>query len=333
MPMNTDGIENAAILLLAIGEAEAAAVFKHLSPREVKRLSATIATMPRQTREHIADVLAAFRLDADKYGALSIGSDDYVRSVLSKALGDDNAERLLQDILQGEGVGNGLDALNWMDANEVAELVRDEHPQITTAVIAHLERGRAAEVLAHFEPALRNDVILRVATFGGVQPTALEDLTDVLSNLLSHEALRANRTDGLRTATELLNSLPGTQEQAAIASLREHDAELAQRIVERMFTFDNLLQAEDAGIRRLLEVIEESALMVALKTADTEMRTKFTRNMSQRAGENLIEDIEMSGPVRVAQVEEAQRKILQAARRLIEAGQLPMQGRDDDVYV
>jgi flagellar motor switch protein FliG len=215
----------------------------------------------------------------------------------------------------------------------VAELIRDEHPQILATVLIHLDRLKASEVLEKLPTRLRHDVIMRVATFGGVQPSALMELTDVLTEMLSGQGLKRSRLGGVRTAAEIVNLMNSSQEEEAIAHVREHDEALAQRIVDEMFVFENLLSLEDRSIQRLLKDIESDSLIIALKGAPQELREKFLTNMSQRAAETLREDMELRGPVRVSQVETEQKAILQVARRLAEAGEIVIAAPGTDDYV
>ena len=225
--------------------------------------------------------------------------------MLNKALGNDRAASLIEDILEsGNNSTNGIDTLNWLEASEVAELIRDEHPQIIATLLVHLDRSKASEVLELFTERLRHDVILRVATFGGVQPAAsINELTEVLSGLLSGQGVKRSRLGGVRAAAEILNLMSSTQEESVIQHVREHDGDLAQRIIDEMFLFENLLEIEDRGIQLLLKEVESESLIIALKGAAPELREKFLRNMSQRAAEMLREDLEVRGPVRVSQVE------------------------------
>jgi len=283
-----------------------------------------MASLKQVTRNDVAVVLEEFRQEADQFMAVTLGSDDYIRTVLTKALGSDRAAGLIEDILEaGEG-GSGIDALNWLDPHTVAELIGDEHPQIIATILVHLERDRAAGVLALLTDRLRNDVMLRIATFGGVQPAALSELTEVLNSVLAGQGAKRSKMGGVRTAAE---------EETVVASLRERDNDLAQKIIDEMFVFDNLLDVEDRAIQLILKEIDNDTLMVALKGAQEELRAKFLRNMSSRAAEMLREDLEAQGPIRMSKVEGEQKKILQIARRLAESGQIVLGNSGDDAYV
>lgn len=327
------GLTRAALLMMSLGEDAAAEVFKYLTAREVQLLGSAMASLKQVTRDDVSAALEEFRQEADQFMAVSLGSDEYIRSVLTKALGSDRAASLIEDILEASEGSSGIDALNWLDANTVAELIGDEHPQIIATILVHLERDRAAAVLALLGERLRNDVMLRIATFGGVQPTALAELTETLNAVLAGQSAKRSKMGGVRTAAEILNMMSSSDEEAVLSSLRERDAELAQRIVDEMFVFENLMDVEDRGIQLLLKEVDHDTLMVALKGVPDELRDKFLRNMSSRAAEILREDLEAQGPVRMSKVEAEQKKILQIARRLAESGQIVLGNQGDDAYV
>ncbi|RUN89950.1 flagellar motor switch protein FliG, partial [Pandoraea apista] len=311
-----EGLQRSAILLMSLGEDEAAEVFKYLAPREVQKLGAAMASLRQVTRDQIADVLQDFVLEAEQHSALSLDSSEYIRSVLNKALGNDKAAGLIERILQG-GDTSGIEGLKWMDSTAVAELIRHEHPQIIATILVHLDRDQASEVLALFTERLRNDVVLRIATLDGIQPAALRELNDVLTKLLSgSENIKRSPMGGVRTAAEILNYLGGVHEESVIEAVRNYDSDLAAKIVEEMFVFENLLDVEDRSIQVLLKEIESESLIIALKGAPVELREKFFKNMSARAAELLREDLESRGPVRVSEVEAEQKKVLQVVRRL-----------------
>lgn len=326
-------IERCAILMMSLGEDAAAEVFKYLSAREVQRVGVAMANLKQVTRSDVDDVLEAFRQEADQFMAVTLGSDDYIRSVLTKALGTDRAAGLIEDILEASDESNGIDALNWLDANSVAELVADEHPQIIATILVHLERDRASGVLSHLNERLRNDVILRIATFGGVQPAALHELTEVLGDMLSGQGAKRSKMGGVRTAAEIINFMNSNDEDAIIADLRNVDADLAQRIVDEMFVFDNLADLEDEAIQFILKETDPTLLPVALKSAPEDLRDKFLKNMSNRAADMLREDLDAQGPIRMSRVEEAQKTILLTARKLAEGGQITLGRMGDDEYV
>lgn len=323
-------LERAAILLLSLGEDSAAEVFKYLTPREVQQVGMAMANLQQITRGDVESVLEDFRQEADQFMAVTLGSDEYIRSVLTKALGTDRAAGLIEDILEASDGSSGIDALNWLDPASVAELIQDEHPQIIATILVHLERDRASAVLELLNERIRNDVILRVATFGGVQPAALQELTEVLNNVLSGQGTKRSKMGGVRTAAEIINYMSSSQEEAIVSALRDMDADLTDRIVEEMFVFDNLVDIEDTAIQLILREIDIGSLTIALKGAPDELRDKFTKNMSKRAADMLLEDLEAQGPVRMSRVEAEQKAILQVARTLAESGAFTLTGGGDE---
>ena len=331
--MSEAGIQKGAILMLALGEEEAAEVMKYLGPREVQKLGAAMSTMKAIQSEELVAVLEEFRTETDQNTSLGVDSDDYIRTVLTKALGEDKAASLLNRIL-GTRDASGIESLKWMDAQSVAELVRNEHPQIIATILVHLERYHACEVLDHFTERLRNDVVLRIATLDGVQPTALRELNEVLTKLLTgNENLKKKPMGGVRAAAEILNFLSGENEASVMANLKNYDADMAQKIMDEMFVFDNIMDIDDRGIQVMLREVQSESLIIALKGANQDLREKIFKNMSQRAAELMREDLESKGPVRLSEVEAQQKEILQIVRRLADEGQIMLGAKGDDAYV
>ncbi|MFC4297897.1 flagellar motor switch protein FliG [Castellaniella ginsengisoli] len=331
MPNPDNDLTRCAILMMSLGEDAAAEVFKYLSSREVQQIGSAMANLKQVTRADVDQVLEDFRREADQFMAVTLGSDDYIRSVLTKALGTDRAAGLIEDILEaGEGTGSGIDALNWLEPVNVAELIADEHPQIIATILVHLERDRASAILALLNERVRNDVMMRIATFGGVQPSALHELTEVLNEVLSGQGAKRSKMGGVRTAAEILNFMNTAEEEAVVSSLREIDADLAQRIIDEMFVFDNLVDVEDAAIQLILKEIDTASLTIALKGASEELCAKFFKNMSNRAAEILRDDLDAQGPVRMSRVETEQKAILMVARKLADAGQINLSMGNDE---
>ncbi|MFW6258027.1 MAG: flagellar motor switch protein FliG [Halochromatium sp.] len=325
------GARRSAILMLALDDDSAAEVFKRMSPSEVQDLSTAMTKLDQISHSEMRAVLEAFQREQDEFVALNLNSSDHIRSVLSKALGEERAASLLEDIFEHKR-GSGIDTLNLMEASMVAEMIRDEHPQIIATVLVHLERKQASAVLEQFDDKLRNDVVLRIATFSGVQPAALQELTEVLTGMLDGQTLKRSKMGGIRTAAEILNIMNTTQEEAAIEAVRAHNEELAQKIIDEMFLFENLIELDDRSIQLLLKEIDTDSLVVALKGAPEDLVETFLRNMSTRAADMVREDMEARGPMRVSQVEAEQKAILQVARRLAESGEIII-GGGDDTYV
>jgi flagellar motor switch protein FliG len=331
--MDTKGLEDAAILLMSLGEEDASEVFKHLSPKEVQGLGETIAKMKSIPRERVEGVLEKFSTLAGEQSMLVDDTDEYVKAVLRKALGDDKANLLIDRILQGGDI-SGIESLKWMDAGSVAELLRNEHPQIVAAILVHLDFDQSSAVLKCFTERQRNEVLVRIATLDGIQPNALKDLNEVMSRVLAGgEKLRKASLGGVKTAAEMINLMGATIETSVLDYIREADNELAQKIMDNMFTFDDLEKVDDKGIQLLLKEVQTESLVIALKGATPEMREKVFRNMSSRAAETLREDLEGRGPVRVSEVEAEQKEMLKVVRRLADEGQIVLGGGGDDAFL
>jgi flagellar motor switch protein FliG len=330
--VSDDGVTRSAILLMSLGEEEAVEVFKHLGPREVQKLSQAMARLSNVTREQVAGVLREFRLEAEQQAPVT-GGDQYIRNVLTRALGDEKASALVDRILQGQDA-SGIESLKWMDAGSVAELVGNEHPQIIATILVHLDAEQASEVLAQFDQGLRNDVMLRIATLEAVQPAALRDLDEVLTQRLKgSDRARKTSRGGVKAAAEILNHLDGALEASVSAHIRGMDADLAQQIQDSMFVFDDLLELDDHAVRLLLGEVQSETLIVALKGASEPLREKIFKNMSQRAAEMLRDDLEARGAVRLSEVEAEQREMLRIVRRLADEGQIALGGKGDESLV
>jgi len=327
-----EGTRKSAILLMSLGEEAAGSVLQHLSQMQIEAMGEAMAGLNQVKREEVIAVLSEFRLETEQYSALNLDSGGYLRAALNKALGNDRAADLLESILQANDT-SGMGRLNQLQAIEIAELIKDEHPQIIATLLVHLDRNKAAGVLEQLPERVRHDAVLRVATFGGIQPAALKELTEVLNEMLSGEGGKRSKLGGIRVAAEIVNMMGSSQEESVIKHIKEHDEILAQKMVDEMFLFENLLGLEDRGMQLLLKEIESESLIIALKGAPKELMEKFLKNMSQRAAETLREDIEARGPVRVSQVEAEQKAILLVVRRLAEAGEITLGGQADDAYV
>jgi flagellar motor switch protein FliG len=331
--MGDNGLEDAAILLMSLGEEEASEVLKHLAPKEVQRLGETIAKMKSIPRERVDNVLDKFAEVAADESLLVSDTDEYVKAVLRKALGDDKANILIDRILTGGDV-SGIESLKWMDPGSVAELLRNEHPQIVAAILVHLDPDQAGGVLKALTERQRNEVLVRIATLDGIQPSALRDLNEVMSKVLAGgDKLRKASLGGAKAAAEIINLMGSAVETSALDFIREADNDLAQKIMDNMFTFDDLEKLEDSGIQALLKEVQSESLVVALKGATPEMREKVLKNMSKRAAETLREDLESRGPVRVSEVEAEQKEMLKIVRRLADEGQIQLGGGGGDDYV
>lgn len=332
--MDDQGLLNSAILLMSIGEEQAAEVFKYLQPKEVQKLGETMARLKAVDREQVDAVLVRFCESAGKQTSLVSDTNEYVKSVLQRALGEDRAAFLIDRIIHGRDV-SGIDGLKRMDPATIAELVKNEHPQILATIMAHLEYDHASAILSQLPERTRNDVVLRIATLDGIQPNALRELNDVLAKALAgNDQFRKSTLGGTKAAAEILNFLGSTAETSVIASIREQDEDLAQKIIDQMFVFDDLIKIDDKGMQLVLREIQGDALVVALKGASPELREKVFKNMSSRAAETLREDLESRGPVRLSEVEAQQKEILKVVRTLVDDGQIMLGGGGgDDAFV
>ena len=331
--MSEEGVNKSAIFLMTIGESEAAEVLKHLEPKEVQKISAAMVALKGLSRDQISGVFNEFHELASKKTSIGMDASNYIKNMLNQALGDDKAAGLIERILHG-GDTSGIESLKWMDPASIAELVGGEHPQIVATILVHLEPDLCAGVLAVFNERLRNDVILRIATLDGVQPLALRELNDVLTKLLTGNAATKKRIKGgSRAAAEILNFMGGSVEGSVLDALRGYDPDLAQKVIDEMFVFDNLIDVDDRGIQLVLREVQSESLIVALKGASPELREKIFKNMSQRAAEMMREDLEAKGPVRLSEVEAEQKEILKIVRRMADEGQIALGGKADDAYV
>jgi len=331
--MSDDGVMKSAVLMLALGEDEAAEVMKYLSPKEVQKLGAAMSKLSAVGRQEVETTVNDFLTVADESSDFGLDSDEYIRSVLTKALGE-KADSVLDRILTNSD-SSGIESLKWMDAPTVAELVMNEHPQIIATILVHLEADHASEILSHFTDRLRQDTLLRIATLDGVQPTALNELNDVLAKLLSgNESLKKRSMGGVKVAAEIMNYFNGETEATSMEGLKEYDEDLAQQIMDTMFVFDDIIDIDDKGIQVMLREVQSETLIVALKGTTAEMREKIFKNMSSRAAEMMKEDLESKGPVKLSEVEAQQKQMLQVVRRLADEGQVMLGGKGgDDEYV
>ena len=328
-----NGVQRSAILLMTLGEKAASEVLKHMDPKEVQKLGAAMAQIDNISRQQVDDVLRNFCTTVQEETGLGLGSDEYVRKVLINALGQDKAEGLIDRIIQG-GNTKGLETLKWMDPRAVAEIIRLEHPQIMAIVLSYLEPDQAAEVLALFPDRVRVDVTLRIASLDGIQPSALNELNDILEKQFSGNSnVKSSSVGGIKAAANILNFMDSGIEGEIMDSIKEVDADLGQNIQDLMFVFDNLLEVDDRDIQTILREISSESLVLALKGAEDALQEKIFKNMSKRAAEMLRDDLEAKGPVKLSDVEGAQKEILSVARRLADAGDISLGGGGGEEYV
>ena len=329
----TSGVERSAIFLMSLGETEAAAVLKYLEPKEVQKISAAMMKLKNLSRDDIAGVFHEFMLSAAGKTDIGLDSNEYIRNMLVQALGDDKAAGLLDRIMHNSDT-SGIESLKWMDPGAVSEMIGNEHPQIIATILVHLEPDLAAEIMKMFTERTRNDVLLRISTLDGVQPLALRELNDVLSKLLSGGGTgKKTLHGGVETAAEILNFMGHTLEAEMMENVRSYDPELAQKIEDKMFVFENVLEIDDRGIQLILREVQSESLIVSLKGASQELREKIFKNMSSRASEMMREDLESKGPVKLSEVEANQKEILKIVRRLADEGQISLGGKSEEAYV
>lgn len=323
--------EKAAILLLAIGEEPAAEVLKQLGPKDVQRIGGTMAALSDIKRENIAIVFEEFIEEMTNTTGFGIGTEDYVRNMLTTALGSEKASGIIDRMSLG-GNTQGLDTLKWMDARAISDIIRQEHPQIQAIVIAYLESDLSAEVLSYLPESMRLDIMIRVAKLDTVQPDALLELNNILERQFAgSSSAQKRRIGGTKVAADIMTNLDGSIETEIMDALTEVDEGLSTTIQDLMFVFANLLDVDDRGIQSLLREVATEVLVAALKGADDELREKIFTNMSSRAADLLRDDLEALGPMKVSDVEAAQKEILVVARRMAEAGDIILGGSGEQM--
>jgi len=324
------GTERAAILLLSLGEQEAAQVLKHMGAREVQRVGSAMARLQNVSRDEVSAVLANFAVIVETQTSVGVGADEFLRKVLVDALGDDKAASVIERINIGPS-NKGLEALKWMDSRAVAELIRLEHPQIIAIVLAYLDSDQAAEILAALPSGVRPDVVMRIATLDGVQPTALSELDDIMEKQFAGKSAgKTASLGGPKAAADIVNFLDASQEGPLMEVINKTDEALAAKIQDLIFVFDNLISLDDRSMQELLRNVQSDRLLIALKGADEALKAKIFKNMSQRAAEMLKDDLEAKGPVRLSEVEGAQKEVLASARKLAEAGTINLGGKGEE---
>ena len=326
-----DGVEKAAILLLSLSEEDAAQILKHLEPKQVQRVGLAMAQMTDLNQAKISAVHRLFIEQIQNFSTIGFQSEEFIKRALTAALGEEKAANLIDQIVLGGGA-KGLDSLKWMDSKQVANIIRNEHPQIQTIVLSYLEPEQSAEILSQFPEKVRLDLTMRIANLEEVQPAALQELNEIMEKQFAGQAgTQTAKMGGLKAAADILNYMDTNIEGQLMDSIREHDEEMAQQIQDLMFVFENLIDVDDRGIQTILREVQQDALMKALKGTDENLKEKILKNMSKRAAELLQDDLEAMGPVRVSDVEAAQKEILSVARRLSDAGEIMLgAGGGDD---
>ncbi|WP_260291653.1 flagellar motor switch protein FliG [Sedimenticola hydrogenitrophicus] len=327
------GVERAAILMLALGEKDAASILSHMGPKEVQELGLAMANMNNVSTSKMETVMHSFVDTLRSQTSLGMDSDEYIRNVLTNALGKDKAGGVIDRILLGRN-SKGLEQLKWMDPRSVAELIRLEHPQIIAIVLSFLDSDQAAEVLAEFPERVRPDIVMRIATLDGIQPAALQELDEILEKQFSGASnVKSSSLGGIKTAANILNLIEGSIESNIMEHVAGADPEIAQEIQDNMFVFDNLIDVDDRGIQTLMREVASDQLLLALRGADEGLKEKIFKNMSKRAAEMLRDDLEAAPPVRLSDVEAAQKEILTVARRLADAGEIMLGGGGGEEFI
>lgn len=325
MTGKNEGPEKAALLILTLDEELASEVLKNLGPTEIQKITRAIANLREVTQEMIEEVAREFEERATS--TITLGGDEYIKKILTRALGPEKADAILERILEGEE-GGGLEQLKWMDPKVVADMVKNEHPQTIAVVLAHLEPEQAGEILTNLPERTRQEVILRLATMDSIPAEAVRELEEAITEQLKGVVSSRSRSiGGIKTAAEVLNYLDTASEKAIMEAIEKVDSELASKIQDEMFTFSDLVKIDDRGIQTILKEIPNEQLVLALKTADDELKEKIFRNMSERAREMLKEEMETKGPVRLSEVEKAQKEILSVVRRLEAEGKIVIGGK------
>ncbi len=324
-------IEKAAILMISLGEDDAAEVLRHLGPKEVQKIGVAMSTLDNVAQTSVESVVSDFMdLVSDQTG-IGIHNDKYIRRMLNQALGDEKAKTLIDRILMNTNT-SGLDTLRWMEPLQVAELIRYEHPQIQAVVVSYIDPDQAASVLGYFDDKVRLDVILRIASLDRIQPVALQELNDMLEQQFSGGSGQSSRTlGGVKQTSDIMNFIDSALEEEVMGGIKEVDESLADQIADMMFVFENLIDIDDRGIQVMMREIQTDQLVIALKGADAAMQDKIFKNMSKRAADLLRDELETKGPVRMADVEEAQKEILAIARKLADDGEIMLGGSEDMV--
>lgn len=327
------GVDQAAILLLTLGEQEAAEVLKHMSVKDVQRVGMAMAALESVSREEVAGVLEHFNSIVEHHTSLGVGTDAYLRRVLVSALGEDRAGSVMDRILGGRS-SRGLEAMKLMDPRAVAEMMRNEHPQIVAIVLAYIDADHAAAVLEQLPEASRADILMRIATLDGIQPSALSELDEVMEKqFVGNASSKASVFGGPKVCATIINNLDSSQEAVIMERINSVDEALGAKIQDLIFTFDDLTAIDDRGMQELLRQVPGDRLLLALKACNPALKDKVFRNMSQRAAEMLKDDMDSKGPVRLSEVEAAQKEILAVAKRLADAGTIAIGGKGGEAYV
>ena len=330
---NLSGTQKSAILMMLLGEDEASEILKNLTPKEVQHLGGAMYSVEGLDQDTVNKDLDEFLAIIKEQTSLGLGAGDYIQNVLNKALGQDRAQSILGRITPSES-SNAIEILEWMDSRAIAELISDEHPQIISLIISYLEPTQASDVLVMLDEKLQPEIIKRIATIQTVQPDALKNLELVMQKkFAANTSLRASQVGGVKAAASIMNFMKGEDEQKIFKEIAKFSKNLMTDIQEAMFVFDNLIKSDDKSMQVIIRSVETEDLVLAMKGADEELKEKMFNCMSQRAAANVQDEMEALGPVRLSEVQEAQKRIINTARRLSDEGSIVLAGRGGDDYV
>jgi flagellar motor switch protein FliG len=322
--------QRAAVLMLLLGEQQASEILRFMNPKEVQALGAAMVSVADLSQEAVNFVLDEFVMTLKKQTSLGLGTTDYVEKVFKRALGEDKAASVLGRILPGQG-SRGLEILQWMDARSIADMIRGEHPQVIAIILSVLEYDVAADVLVFLPASARSEIVQRIASLETVQPSAMSELEAIMKQQFSNNSsAKSSSFGGVKSAAKIMNFVKTDLESQIMGGLEQLDADLMIKIQDNMFTFDNLAGCDNRSIQTLSRNVEPDMLMIALKGANEETKEKFLSNMSSRARSMFIDDMEAKGPLRITDVEDAQKAIIRIARKLSDAGEMMLAGRGDD---
>ncbi len=328
-----DGPQRAAVFLLSLGEQAASEILRHMGPREVQQVGTAMAGLSEVSNQQLELVVKEFAESVQERTSVGVGSEQYIRNIMVSALGEDKARSVLGSILMGRD-SRGLESLRWMEPRMVSDLIKNEHPQIIAIVLSYLDSDQAANVLSTLPANVRTDVIMRIVNLDTVNPAAIEELDEIIEKQFSVEtSSQSSRIGGLKAAADIINFLDTPVETELLESIDAEDSGMSEKIRDQLFVFENLVSVDDRGMQRLLRDVPSDSLLIALKGADETVREKIFNNMSKRAAEMLREDLETKGPVRLTEVEAAQKSILAVANRLAESGDIVLGGRGGDDFV
>jgi flagellar motor switch protein FliG len=328
---NLNGIERASLLLFALGQKRASEMLKYLEPREVELIGASMVSLKEISPEMVNGVLDEFVVTVKKQTALGVDSEEYIRSVLTNALGSEKAEVIIDRILIG-GRSKGINQLKWMDTRSVADLVRSEHPQIVANILSLLEGQRAADVLMCLPEEVRSNLLMRIASLEGVPLAALRELDEIMEEQLAgNESIKSSFVGGINVAANILNHMDTPVCNQLLEEISGSSADLAQKIQDKMFVFEDLVNLDDRGMQTLLREVATDRLLLALRGVSDVLKNKIFSNMSKRAADMLREDLEAAPPAKLSEVELAQKEILTVVRNLSDSGAIVFGGGDDQL--